>query len=114
MADAWTAQCRTVAEEARTSSIFRDWVRAHRVLAAAALLVALPNVELLTLMSCHATAELDLLWLDSPMAERKLASLGYLSLLRNVPQVRVTLPCRHNLPAAAEGLLNHMRGWDTS
>ena len=78
--------------------MFRDWVRAHRVLAAAALLVAAPNVELLTLMSCHATPALDLLWLDSPMAERKLASLGYLSLLQNVPQVCVPLPCRHTRP----------------
>jgi hypothetical protein len=91
-----------VAEEARTNSIFRDWVRAHRVLTAAALLVAVPNVELLTLLSCHATASLDLLWLDSPMAERKLASLGYLSLLQNMPQVCVPLACRHTLPAAVE------------
>jgi hypothetical protein len=80
-------QYRTMAAEAHASSFFREWVRGHRLVTLAIMLVAVPNVEVLTLASSLLHPALDVRWLDSPTAERKLASLGFLSLLQNLPQV---------------------------
>jgi len=77
----------TVLRFLKKDSYFKQWFFSNPFWAAVVIVLAIPNVEVVALCSCHLLAQFHAVWDESPHTEHMLATMGLISLLEDIPQM---------------------------